>query len=93
MRRVKLTTLIALLVLALVVIVQNWEPVKANLLVWSLQPPLAALLLGTLVVGYGLGLLTTALWKVRTWRTEALAARKTSVHNSSLPAHEKSPVI
>lgn len=92
MRRAKLTTLIILLVIAALVIVQNWEPVKANLLFWSLQPPLAALLLGTLVVGYGLGLLTTALWKVRTWRTEALAARKLAVPEK-LSTPEKTTAI
>lgn len=78
MRQVKLATAIGLLLAALVVIVQNWSPVKTNLLVWTIEPPLAALLIGTLLAGYGLGLLTTALLRVRTWRSEALAARKQS---------------
>ncbi len=76
MRQAKLATAFALLLAALLVIFQNWSPVKTNLLVWTIEPPLAALLIGTLLVGYGLGLLTTALLKVRTWRSEALAARK-----------------
>ncbi len=76
MRQLKLTTAIVLLLAVLVVIVQNWSPVKANLWLWTVEPPLAALLLATLLVGYGLGLLTTALLRVRTWRSEALAARK-----------------
>ncbi len=76
MRQAKIITLVVLLLVALTLILQNWEPVKTKVLLWSLEPPLAALLLGTLVVGYCLGLLTTALVKVRTWRSEALAARK-----------------
>lgn len=76
MRQLKLATAVGLLLAALVVIVQNWSPVKTNLLVWTIEPPLAALLIGTLMAGYGLGLLTTALMRVRTWRSEALAARK-----------------
>ena len=78
MRQVKLATAVVLLLAALVVIVQNWSPVKTNLLVWTIEPPLAALLIGTLAAGYGLGLLTTALMRVRTWRSEALAARQAS---------------
>lgn len=75
MRYVKLTALLALLLLAGLVIGQNLEPVKTNLLVRSLEMPLAALLVCTLLIGYTLGLLTAALWKVRSWRAEALAAR------------------
>ena len=76
MRQLKLGTAIVLLLAVLIVIVQNWSPVKANLLVWAVEPPLSVLLIGTLLAGYGLGLLTTALLRVRTWRSEALAARK-----------------
>lgn len=75
MRYVKLTVLLALLLIAGLVIGQNLEPVKTNLLVRSLEMPLAVLLVGTLLIGYALGLLTTALWKVRSWRAQALAAR------------------
>ena len=79
MRYVKLTLLLLLLALLLtagLVIGQNLEPIKINLLVRSLEIPLAALLASTLLVGYLLGLLTTALWKVRSWRAQALAARQ-----------------
>ena len=76
MRQLKLGTAVVLLLAVFIVIVQNWSPVKANLLMWAVEPPLAALLIGTLLAGYGLGLLTTAMLKVRTWRSEALAARK-----------------
>ena len=76
MRQLKLGTAVVLLLAVLIVIVQNWSPVKTNLLMWVVEPPLAALLIGTLLAGYGLGLLTTALMRVRTWRSEALAARK-----------------
>ena len=75
MRYVKLAALLVLLLVAGLVIGQNLEPVKTNLLVRSLEMPLAALLVCTLLIGYVLGLLTTALWKVRSWRAQALAAR------------------
>lgn len=88
MRQVKLATAIGLFLAAFVVIVQNWSPVKTNLLVWTIEPPLAALLMGTLLVGYGLGLLTTALMKVRTWRSEAIAARKQAAVVKSEPQVE-----
>ena len=75
MRHVKLAILLFLLLVAGLVIAQNLDPVKTNLLVGSIEMPLAALLVGTLVIGYALGLLTAALWKVRSWRAQALAAR------------------
>lgn len=87
MRQIKVTVAIVLLLVVGLVIVQNWEPAKTNVLLWTLQPPLAALLIGTLLIGYGLGLLTTALLKVRTWRSEALAARKlaSQAHADEVP--------
>lgn len=74
MRRLKLTAATVLLVIIAVIIMQNLEPIKTNLIVGSLEMPLAALLVCTLLIGYVLGLLTTALWKVRSWRSQALAA-------------------
>lgn len=76
MRQLKLTAVIALLLIIGVIVMQNLDPVKTNLIVGSLEMPQAALLVCTLLIGYVLGLLTTALWKVRSWRTQALAARK-----------------
>ncbi len=46
MRQAKIITLVVLLLVALTLILQNWEPVKTKVLLWSLEPPLAALLLG-----------------------------------------------
>ena len=76
MRRLKLAVAIVLLLMITAVIMQNLAPIKTNLIVGSLEMPLAALLVCTLLIGYVLGLLTTALWKVRSWRSQALAARK-----------------
>ena len=76
MRRLKLTAAIVLLLIIGAIIMQNLEPIKTNLIVGSLEMPLAALLVCTLLIGYVLGLLTTALWKVRSWRSQALAARQ-----------------
>ena len=86
MRRFKLTVMIVMLLIISVIVMQNLEPVKTNLIVGALEMPLAALLVCTLLSGYILGLLTTALWKVRSWRTEALAARRqaTSLQSNSL---------
>lgn len=76
MRHFKLALLIVVLLLAGAVILQNMEPVKTKLLLGTLEMPLAALLAMTLLVGYGLGLLTAALWQWRSWRSQALAARR-----------------
>jgi uncharacterized membrane protein YciS (DUF1049 family) len=81
MRYVKLVLLLALLLVVGLVIGQNLEPVKTNLLVRSLEMPLAALLVCTLLIGYALGLLTAAVWKVRSWRAQALAARQLAAAN------------
>ena len=87
MRRFKLTVMVVMLLIISVIVMQNLEPVKTNLVVGALEMPLAALLVGTLFIGYILGLLTTALWKVRSWRTQALAARQqaTSHKKSGTP--------
>ena len=86
MRRLKLTVMVVMLLIISVIVMQNLEPVKTNLIVGALEMPLAALLVGTLFIGYILGLLTTALWKVRSWRTQALAARRqtTSLQSNCL---------
>jgi uncharacterized integral membrane protein len=78
MRHLKLGLLIVVLVLAGAVILQNMEPIKTKLLFGTLEMPLAALLAMTLLVGYGLGLLTTAIWQWRSWRSQALAAKRQS---------------
>ena len=90
MRRIKLAIAIVLLLLITAVIMQNLAPIKTNLIVGSLEMPLAALLVCTLLVGYVLGLLTTALWKVRSWRSQALAARKITQPNNLTADHNSS---
>lgn len=93
MRYVKLAVLLALLLIAGLVIGRNLEPVKANLLVRSLEMPLAALLVCTLLIGYVLGLLTPTLWKVRNWRVQALAARQHAAAAKVKDSNPQRPTI
>lgn len=53
----KLITVILLALLTVIVVLQNTESVRANVLFWSLTMPVAALLLGTLAVGLAVGIL------------------------------------
>jgi uncharacterized membrane protein YciS (DUF1049 family) len=92
MRRIKLFLALGLLLVVGAIVMQNLEPITINLIVGVLEMPLAALLVSTLLVGYVLGLLTTALWKVRSWRSQALAARRHASDVSQPSAASTGPV-
>lgn len=59
MARLKLYTAIALIVIVLIVLFQNREPVEAKLLFATITMPRAALLGVTLLVGMAAGVLLT----------------------------------
>lgn len=71
MNKLKWIFLAVLLVFSLIIVFQNIEATEIRLLTWSFQLPQAALLLGTLGVGYIMGLLTPTLRKVATWRSRS----------------------
>ena len=61
MKRVKIGLILALVVLALLAVIQNAEEVSVDFLWMTAAIPLAALLLLTLTVGVALGLLSAFL--------------------------------
>ena len=58
MKRVKVIAVAVCGFLVLVVLLQNTETVKTKLLFATISMPRAAMLFGTLLVGFGVGLLT-----------------------------------
>ena len=70
MKRFKLISLIVLAVLGLVILLQNTAEVETRILFISFSMPRAFLLLFTLAIGFGLGLLTAHLWP--RWRAGSL---------------------
>lgn len=58
MKKLKLIAGAVLAVLAVIVVLQNTEPVETRLLFVSLVMPRAVLLFGTLAIGFNLGVLT-----------------------------------
>lgn len=58
MNRNKAITIAILAILAIIVILQNTESVRTNILFFSVDMPRALLLISTLIVGFVLGLFT-----------------------------------
>ena len=58
LRTAKAITIALLAILVLIIVLQNTEQVETKLLFVSVSMPRAALLFGTLVVGFALGALT-----------------------------------
>ncbi|GAB5403582.1 MAG: hypothetical protein Aurels2KO_18130 [Aureliella sp.] len=74
--KLKLASLVALGLFALVVVFQNLNEVEVHLLFATLTMRQATLIAGTLLVGFLMGLTASALWKVRSWRAKAKAKSK-----------------
>ncbi len=70
MNKLKWILLAILLLLSLIVIFQNIESIEVRVLAWSFHLPQAALLISTLAIGYGMGLLTPTLRKMVSWRSK-----------------------
>ena len=83
MQQVKVTTFVVVLLIAAIVILQNLEPVETQLVITSIKIPLAALLISCLAIGYVLGLLTPTLWRARSRRNQAIAAKRQAEQNHS----------
>jgi putative membrane protein len=58
--KLKIAAISIAVLLVLIVILQNTEPIETQILFASLKMPAAALLFGTLMIGFGLGVLTAA---------------------------------
>ncbi|MBU0483203.1 MAG: LapA family protein [Proteobacteria bacterium] len=59
MERIKLIAIVTLAILGTIVVLQNTEPVNTRILLWSITMPRAVLLLGTSLIGFAVGVLTT----------------------------------
>ncbi|MBC8873883.1 MAG: LapA family protein [Planctomycetes bacterium] len=57
-QKIKIIALAVLVLLAVIIVLQNKEQVETKLLFVSLMMPRAALLFGTMVTGFALGILT-----------------------------------
>jgi len=70
MARMKLIAMVVLAILGMIVVLQNTEPVNTRILLWSITMPRAVLLLGTSLIGFAVGVLTTFFLGDRTRRPE-----------------------
>jgi len=61
MTRLKLYLTALLILLAVLLIAQNTGPAEIRLLLWTVAPPLAIMLLATLLLGVALGVLAALL--------------------------------
>lgn len=59
MTKLKIIVITVVALLVLIVVLQNTESVDTKILFLTLTMPRAALLFGTFLVGFGLGVLTT----------------------------------
>ncbi|MBX3423603.1 MAG: LapA family protein [Pirellulaceae bacterium] len=69
-----------LILLAVIVSFQNLTPIQVRFLLAQAELPQAVVLASALALGFVIGLLTSALWRVRAWR--AKAAREKQHANS-----------
>jgi uncharacterized integral membrane protein len=83
MRIFKWVLLSILLFLVVIVSFQNLTPTQLHFLFSTVELPLAVTLLVFLLVGFLLGILSSALWKVRAWR--ARQAKEKANKDSSSP--------
>lgn len=81
MQQLKLIVLVVLVLIGAIVIIQNLEPVETKLIVTTMKIRLATLLATTLAIGYAMGLFTTAIWKMRSRRTQAAARQSTDAND------------
>jgi uncharacterized integral membrane protein len=58
MNKVKLVAIAAICLVVLIVVLQNTQAVETNLLFLTVTMPNAALLFGTLIIGFAIGVLT-----------------------------------
>jgi len=58
LRKAKLIAIAVAVLLVIVIVLQNTESVETKILFLKLEMPRAALLFGTLVIGFALGVLT-----------------------------------
>ena len=63
MERFKLTSIAVLVVLGVIIILQNTQPVETRILFMTITMPRAILLMGTTLIGFALGVLVSFLFQ------------------------------
>jgi uncharacterized integral membrane protein len=71
LRILKWLLLATLLLLVLILSFQNLTKVQVHLLFSTIELPQAVVLASALIIGFVMGLLVSALWRVRNWRAKA----------------------
>ena len=78
MNKLKLVAIAAVSLVVLIVVLQNTQAVETNLLFLTVTMPNAALLFGTLIIGFAIGVLTAG-------HIVSIAKRTTSSANDKQP--------
>ena len=78
MNKLKLLAIAVITLVVLVVVLQNTQAVETNLLFLSVTMPNAALLFGTLIIGFAIGVLTAG-------HIVSIAKRATGTANDKQP--------
>ncbi len=69
--KIKIGILAVLVVIALIVVFQNWSEIEVKLLFVTVAMPQAVFFLGTLGLGFVIGLTTSAIWKMQSLRSKS----------------------
>jgi uncharacterized integral membrane protein len=89
LRKLKWLMLGLLAVLALILCLQNLATIQIQFLFSTIERPQAVVILVFMLIGFVMGLLANALWKVRAWRArvgrEKLQQQKTESPKESAP--------
>lgn len=70
MKKLKWVVVGILILLPLIVVFQNLDPIDVHLLFATVSMPQAAMLSITLVFGFLLGFFINTLWRVQSWRSK-----------------------
>ena len=63
MERFKLVSIAVLVILGVIIILQNTQPVETRILLMTITMPRAILLMGTTLIGFALGVLVSFLFQ------------------------------
>lgn len=89
LRKLKWLVLGMLCILALILCLQNLTSIQLRFLFYTIELPQAVVLLAALLIGFVMGLLAHALWKVRAWRVRV---GREKLQQKSEPVKESSAV-
>ncbi len=88
LRVVKWIVFVLIILLVTIVVFQNLTPVQLHFLFTTIEMPQAITVTVATVTGFVLGLIASALWRMRSWRAKAAKEKKTQ----STGATQSSPL-